>query len=80
MVLPGALRTIDGYEAMHLIRKGRSGGCRRAMWSGNAGSFIPSLASLCNRDISLGKSLLFYSGHRRSFTAVSPYLQQIPPK
>ena len=47
------------------------------MWSGNAGSFIPSLASLCNRDMSLGKSLLFYSEHRRSFTAVSPYLQQI---
>jgi len=35
-----------GYEAMHLIRKGRSDGCRRTMWLGNAGSFIPSLASL----------------------------------
>src|SRR2546426_5622051 len=33
---------------MHLIRKGRSGGCRRAMWSGNADSFIPCLASLRN--------------------------------
>jgi transposase-like protein len=27
----GASRMIDGYEAMHLIRKRRSGGCRKAM-------------------------------------------------
>jgi hypothetical protein len=44
----GALRTIDGYEAMHLNWKGRSGGCQGAMWSGNVDSFMPCLESLRN--------------------------------
>jgi transposase-like protein len=45
----GAWRTIDGYEAMSLIRKGQIRWLPQVMWLGNAGSFIPSLASLPNR-------------------------------
>jgi len=41
----GACRTIAGYEAMHAIRKGRSGGLRRVIPSLNVSSSIPFSAS-----------------------------------
>jgi transposase, IS6 family len=42
----GAWRTIDGYEVMHLIRKGQIRWLPKATWSGNAGLSITSSASL----------------------------------
>ena len=41
----GALNTVDGYEAMHMIRKGQVRWLRRAMCSASAPSFTPCSAS-----------------------------------
>ena len=57
---------IDGYEAMHLIRRGRSVGCRRVMWPANVVLFILSLASLRNPTLNIAGP-----------SALSRYLQQI---
>jgi hypothetical protein len=42
----GALNTIDGYEAMHMIREGQVCWLARAMYSVNVPSFTACLASL----------------------------------
>jgi len=42
----GALSTIAGYEAMHMSRKVKSAGWRRAMWSGKSDSSTKCTESL----------------------------------
>jgi hypothetical protein len=41
--IQGALNAIDGYEAMHMIRKGRCAGWPRATYSASTSSFTPWL-------------------------------------
>jgi hypothetical protein len=61
------LRTIDGYEAMHLIRKGQIRWLPQGDVVGQR-RFIHTL---------FGIAAQFHSSHYRSFTTVRPYLQQI---
>jgi DDE domain len=64
----GALRTIDGYEAMHLIRKGQIRWLPKGDVVGQQ-RFSHNL---------FGIAAWFQAEQRRSFTAPKPYLQQIP--
>jgi len=54
----GAFNTIEGYEAMHMIRKGRFVGWRRGMCSASAPSFTLCSASLLNQPQTKLKSFI----------------------